>query len=481
MEEEMEKNKDPYSTSASKRLKYKLRVVFYVCFLPVFVSIYFVLRYILPQRGLRLDIIIYTLATIFISIEGFILIRQAFTHFMSITKEAKLIASGESSRRIEIGEEDDVGELAEALNKIMQRVQGDINELKGYGEKTTEINLEIQKRVFLLSSLLEISSLVSQGTKLDSIFKLVVEKSRLIANSEVAYLFFREEETGSFYMKIVDGLNAGHFSLLKIEPDDRVFNQLIKTRKPLLLDKSNILPEELRVEFYEKFKLKNNLSLPIYLKDNVIGILGIGNSQEIFSYRKDDVELLDVFSRQLAIAVEYKILTHKIEKLEIKDSLTGLYNEAFIRSCLQDEIRRAIIYQRPCSFVLINIDNFKAYQKNFGAQGADLVLKRVASLIKDSVSEVDRVARIGSDEFAIVLPERNKRQAQHIAEETRKRIEFSFSEEQDINKRLTVSGGISENPLDGIDTDELFAKARGSLSLAKNQGKNRIAGFTICQ
>jgi diguanylate cyclase (GGDEF)-like protein len=121
------------------------------------------------------------------------------------------------------------------------------------------------------------------------------------------------------------------------------------------------------------------------------------------------------------------------------------------------------------------------YQNNFGAQGADAALKRVATLIKDSVSEVDRVARISSDEFAIVLPERNKRQAQTIAEETRKRIEFSFSEEQDINKRLTVSGGISENPLDGIDTDGLFSKARESLNFAKNQGKNRIAGSTICQ
>ncbi|MCX5702435.1 MAG: diguanylate cyclase [Candidatus Omnitrophica bacterium] len=475
----MKKNKD--SASASKRLKYKLRVLFYVCFLPVFVSIYFVLKYIVPQSGFRLDIIVYTLATIFIAIEGFFLIKEAFLHFMSITREAKLIAAGKSNRRIDIGKEDDVGELADALNKIMQRVQGDINELKGYGEKTTEINLEIQKRVFLLSSLLEISSLVSQGTKLDNIFKLVVEKSRLLANSEVAYLFFREEEAGSFYMKIVDGLNAGHLSRLKIDPDNKIFNQLIKTKKPLILDKDNILPEELGLEFYEKFKLKNNLSLPIYLKENVIGVLGIGNTKESFSYRKDDIELLDVFSRQVAIAVEYEILTHRIEKLEIKDSLTGLYNEAFIRTCLQDEIRRAIIYQRPCSLALMNIDNFKAYQKNFGAQGADAALKRVATLIKDSISEVDRVARISSDEFAIVLPERNKRQAQNIAEETRKRIEFSFSEEQDINKRITVSGGISENPLDGIDTDGLFSKARESLNFAKNQGKNRIAGSTICQ
>jgi diguanylate cyclase (GGDEF)-like protein len=84
------------------------------------------------------------------------------------------------------------------------------------------------------------------------------------------------------------------------------------------------------------------------------------------------------------------------------------------------------------------------------------------------------VARIGDNEFAIVLPEKNKRRAQEVAEDIRKKVESVFSKEQDVNKRLTMSGGVSENPLDGIVAEELFAKARGLLDLAKTEGKNRI-------
>jgi diguanylate cyclase (GGDEF)-like protein len=170
------------------------------------------------------------------------------------------------------------------------------------------------------------------------------------------------------------------------------------------------------------------------------------------------------------------MLIHRIEKLEIKDALTGLYNEAFVRSRLQEEIKRAIAYHRPCGFILFNIDNFREFHQNFGSLQAEAALKKIASLMKDSVSEIDRVGRFGDNEFAIVLPEKNKRKVQEIAEDIRKKITFAFSEEQDVKKRITVSGSVTENPLDGIDAEELISKAKEFVKLAKTQGKNRIVG-----
>jgi len=146
----------------------------------------------------------------------------------------------------------------------------------------------------------------------------------------------------------------------------------------------------------------------------------------------------------------------------------------FIRNRLEEEIKRAIIYRRPCAFIILNIDNFQQFHKNFGLLQAEVTLKKIASLIRDSFTEVDRVARAGDNEFAVVLPERNKRQAQEIAEEIRKKIDSAFSKERDVNKRLTVSGGVSENPLDGVNAEELITQAKEALNSAKTQGKNRI-------
>lgn len=468
----MSKNKN--LSLVSRGLKYKLKISFYLMsILPLLVCIYLVSNYILPGVGLKLDITLSVIISIFIAVVGFFVIKEVFDRILAVSRDAKFIVSGDFNHTVTAEHEDEVGELGDALNTLTQRIRSNMDELKNYSERTTEINLEIQRRVLVLSSLMQISSLISQSAKLEDILNVATEKSRLLADSDTAYLLFREEDKETFYMKAADGLKAGDLLRIKVEPHE-IFEKSIKTQRPFMLDKENVLPENLSLLFYNKFNLKNTLALTIYLKGKVRGILGVGNNKDNFLYRKEDVELLDIFAKQIAIAVENDLLARRIEKLEIKDALTGLYNEAFLHSRLQEEIKRAIIYQRPCGFILLDIDNFKGFHQNFGSLQAEAALKKIASLVKDSVSEVDRVARFGDDEFAIVLPEKNKRRCQEIAEEIRKKISFAFSEEKDTRKKITVSAGISENPLDGVEADELISKARELVKLAKDQGKNRI-------
>jgi len=474
----MGNNKNHKRSMSSYSLKRKLVISFaLMSILPVLVSMYLVSNHILPKMGLQLEVVAAIFVSIVIAVAGFFVIKQIFDRIVSVSTEAKLIAAGDITRRLDVEHPDEVGDLGDALNQLTQRIRTNMDELKNYSEKTTEINLEIQKRVMVLSSLLQISSLISQGAKLEDILKLTVEKARLLANSDVAYLLFREEAQEIFSMKIAEGINSTYLMKVTVGPKDDLFGKAIKTNKPLVLDKENILPEEAAFNFYERFRLKNTLALPIYLRGKVAAILGIGNAREHFLYHKEDLELLDIFAKQVAIAVENDVLMHKVEKLEIKDALTGLYNAAFIRSRLQEEIKRAITYQRPCALILIDLDNFKKYQEGFGLLLAEGILKRIGILIKDSVSDIDRVARFGDDEFAVVLPEKNKRQAQEIAEDIRKKVEFSFGEEPDPKKKVTVSAGVSENPLDGVDAEELVNKARELVDVAKRQGRNRVVGF----
>jgi diguanylate cyclase (GGDEF)-like protein len=302
-------------------------------------------------------------------------------------------------------------------------------------------------------------------------------KARLLANSDSAYLLFREENQENFYMKTADGMNVQQMLKLNIDSKDDLFGKIVRTNKPLVLDSENTAGEIVANAFYEKFGLKNTMALPVYLMGRVMAILGIGNVRESFVYGKEDLELLDIFAKQISIALENNLLMHRVETLEIKDALTGLYNEGFIRNRLQEEIKRAISYQRPCSFVVLNLDNYQRYRQEFGTLQAEAILKRVSSIIRDSITEIDRVGRTGGKEFAIVVPEKNKRKAQDLAEDIRKKIEFTFMEERDATKRLTISGGVSENPLDGITADELINKARELVDLAKKQGKNRIVGL----
>ncbi|MDD3988319.1 MAG: diguanylate cyclase [Candidatus Omnitrophica bacterium] len=474
----MAKNRGLLSLS-SRGLKHKLMIsAALMSVLPLLVSSYIVSTYVLPRIGLKIDILLALFISIVIAAIGFFVTKEVFDRVLTVTSDAKLIADGDLSHRLSIESDDEVGDLGDALNKLTQRIRSNMDELKTYGERTAEINLGIQKKVIVLSSLLQISSQISQSENLDDILKIAVEKARLLANSDLAYLFFRDEHQEALAVRVAEGSDSEYLMDIKIDPAEDVMLEISKSsNKAMVLDKENASTEAFSVFVREKLNLKNTLALPVYLRKRVIALLGVGNTREDFSYSKEDAELLDIFSKQIAIAVENDILTRNVRRLEVKDSLTGLYNEAFMRNRLSEEIKRAIAYRRPCSFIVVDIDNFKKYNHSFGSLQAESAIKRIASLIRESVTEIDRVGRIGDDEFAVILPEKNKREAQEVAENIRGKVEFSYSEYVDPIRKITVSAGVSENPLDGITSEELVGKARELLEIAKNGGRNRVIIF----
>lgn len=473
----MNKKIDRFSLS-SGTIKQKLIIAFQLMsILPFLVCVYLVSSYILPKFGFKIDVIASLIISAFVVAIGFLVIKEIFDRLSAVTTEAKVIAAGDINRRLEVQNNDEVGELGNVLNQLTNRIRGNMDELKAYGEKTSQINLEIQKKIFILSNLLQLSSLISGGEKFDDILKIAVEKSRLLANSESAFLLFKDENKESFYIKAADGSGVDYLMKVDIGAKGDLYNKVFNLNKLFILDKRNLLDSHLMADFFAKFQAKNCLSVPIFSRGRVKGALGIANSRDNFLYSKEDIELLDIFSKQIAIAIENDILAHRIEKLETKDTLTGLYNQNFISSCLEDEIKRAIVYQRPCALIIFDIDNFKNYREKFGLISAEAALKKIAVLMNSCISEVDRAGRTGDDEFSLILPEKNKRQAKEVAEDLRKKIQLAFPSSQDKVKSITLSAGVSENPLDGVGAEQLINKAKELLKQAKTAGKDRVVAF----
>jgi diguanylate cyclase (GGDEF)-like protein len=219
--------------------------------------------------------------------------------------------------------------------------------------------------------------------------------------------------------------------------------------------------------------VKNLAAVPLYPGKKVLGLLVLGNHIDDYRFKTDDIDLVKVFAKQITIAIENDILIKRTEELTIKDDLTGLYNKSYILARLEEEIKRAIFYQRPCSFLIFNIDDFNIFREARGELAAEDIVKKVAKIVKDNTDPVGKAARIGGDEFAMLLPEKNKKEAMYIAENVRKAVE-SASFLKDQKAALSVSGGVSENPIDGATNEELFKKASDALRRAKALGKNRV-------
>ena len=181
-------------------------------------------------------------------------------------------------------------------------------------------------------------------------------------------------------------------------------------------------------------------------------------------------EIQDLTRSLKIISRNAKELLEKVEKLSLKDKLTGLYNTTYIRERLDEEIQRAIHYQRPCSFACIVIQNYEEFAVKNGEDSAEEVVKKVAQVFNGHTREFDRAARIGRGEFVVIFPDQNKKKCIGIVEKIAQEIAV-LPLARSAAKPLAVCAGISENPMDGVQADELFIKAQDRVKMAKQNGK----------
>lgn len=183
-------------------------------------------------------------------------------------------------------------------------------------------------------------------------------------------------------------------------------------------------------------------------------------------------ELGDIANGINAMVSKIRKQEEQVGSVEIVDRLTGLYTFPYMEECMEDELKRAQYYQRPCSLIILNLDNFKKYADAYGEERTEDVLRAVAKILSEIVPPVGRIARTSPDEFGMLLPERNKREALEIAEKIREKIENIKVPEG----RITASLGVGENPIDGANVKEIFFSTRRYLDKAKKSGKNTVKG-----
>ena len=181
----------------------------------------------------------------------------------------------------------------------------------------------------------------------------------------------------------------------------------------------------------------------------------------------------------LLICLSGLALTEKVASLIIREALTGLFNQVYIRQRLEEEIYRSKRYNHPLSLLMIDLDDFKALNDRFGHAAGDHLLRYFSQLILETIRPSDIAARYGGEEFLIILPETTREEAQAVAERLRKRLSlYPFridSRKEDV--KFTISVGISTFPEYSQSADELITLADMALYQAKKEGKNKVAVY----
>ncbi|MCW9016182.1 MAG: GGDEF domain-containing protein, partial [Kangiellaceae bacterium] len=150
------------------------------------------------------------------------------------------------------------------------------------------------------------------------------------------------------------------------------------------------------------------------------------------------------------------------------------------RRKLLDRVRlewsRSLRSKSPISLLLLDLDEFKNINDNYGHDVGDAVLKTVAEILTETLRDADMIARWGGEEFVILLPETELSQAGSVAERVRRKVENSKLAVGDVRIKFTVSIGFSTNRGGDKSFDTLLKLAEQFLSQAKQSGRNKVCG-----
>jgi diguanylate cyclase (GGDEF)-like protein len=181
-------------------------------------------------------------------------------------------------------------------------------------------------------------------------------------------------------------------------------------------------------------------------------------------------------ARPLAQAVgDVARLTRQVQT----DSLTNLANRRGLTERLDSELARAFENGTSVSFVIADIDNFKAVNDGYGHQTGDSIIRAVGQALAGAIRELDLAARYGGEEFAVVLPGARLADARRSAERMRRAVaEVDVPGPSGESTRVTMSFGVAEFPTYAT-ADALVAAADAALYQAKHGGKNQVATATV--
>ncbi|GEN57962.1 hypothetical protein GCM10012290_05420 [Halolactibacillus alkaliphilus] len=194
---------------------------------------------------------------------------------------------------------------------------------------------------------------------------------------------------------------------------------------------------------------------------------------QVFSLVLDrGTDILDVLKRSNEQERSLMVRSAMMERLTKVDPLTELYNHRTFYEYLDFLYDQSIHYNMPLQLAIVDIDNFKSINDTYGHDVGDIILKRVARLIEDSVTENEIVARYGGEEFAVLLTSKSINDSYALIESIRLKIANMTNDE--INSPITVSIGFQPLSKDLTQT-QFFKRADELLYQAKQNGKNQVA------
>ncbi len=353
-------------------------------------------------------------------------------------------------------------------------------------ERTEELN-DANKRMFTLQ---HIWDMMNSSTPLENVLEAIVNSTQ----GELGYMhcaIIRKcvDEEGEFLRIIAqsnDGLidrlnnfigspgiqtrrlNYSHESVFA----DTMRQRTIIQTKSIDLSLSSVLPDlpqETVNKIISNQPVKSVIVVPLIAQKQEFGWFCVFTAREELA--SAEMDFLGLFAKQIEMAITIADLFQAVREQAVTDALTGLYNRRYFEEALEKEVQRAKRQKQPFSIIGIDLDYLKKINDTYGHTFGDLAIKTIADVLKSNARSVDVPARIGGEEFNVLLPGINSEGAMIAAERIRKSIE---AVEIDTIGHITGSLGVATYFEHSEDVEELLELTDQAMYTSKRNGRNRV-------
>lgn len=354
-------------------------------------------------------------------------------------------------------------------------VQDKLFELeKKYREVETS-NLSLNSKLSELFVLYNLARILNTTLDLNQVLLNIFEVIKNSLPIQYASLYLLDEISDSLELKRNYGSSISDDGNV-LFPSNNIIDKVIHDKNEPQLHTVTIgsfdelqtldnYPVELPIQF---------VGFPVELNNNeVIGSLNFfrnGDSQ----FSQTELDFFYRIVKEITNILDKIILFVKTREETHLDHLTGAYNRRYFNEQFPVEFKRAERYKRDLSLLMIDIDNFKSVNDRHGHVKGDELLKNLAQIVNDKLRKSDILVRYGGEEFVVLLPETNMKNAIIVSEKLRKSISKTLSSFSELKgETVTISIGVSNYPLEAQTAEVLLETADRQLYEAKRKGRNR--------
>jgi diguanylate cyclase (GGDEF)-like protein len=409
---------------------------------------------------------------------------------------APIVREDEVLGILELTEKHTRREFSEADQRLVSQMAG----LAAIALANARESRAAEARSRLFGALIDASRAMTSSLDLDEVLDVICRQAALALDAGSSYIYEYDRDANTMiwvahYQRDPDHSfeePLGSVYALEDLPQDRA---VIETRKPVevRLDDPDLDPE-VREQLLE-WEEKASLMVPMIVGNDIVGALEVSEADTPRHFTPEETALCTALGEQAAAAFRnarlYRQLQDQKEIIELQattDGLTGLFNHRHFFERLRAEVTRARRYGLVLSLLMLDLDDFKNVNDQFGHPAGDDVLHAVSDVIRGQLRQnLDIPARYGGEEFAVILPHTGTQESDADladgARTTGERIRRAIAEmELPIDQEgppvhITASVGLAMLPAHAEDADELVSKADQALYRAKRAGKDRVEVF----